>query len=111
VMDRARMGDYQAMASELRAAGIRAEVYLGNPKNFGIQLKYADNSLSLIATIEGGEEKAAEIVPIMDMILGAQLAKEASLEEWKARPSQIEAPRMQLVDKVREMLAAQVAGQ
>jgi len=111
VMDRARMGDYQAMASELRAAGIRAEVYLGNPKNFGIQLKYADNRNSPIAIIEGGDEKAAGIVQIKDLILGAQLAKEASLEEWKARPSQIEAPRMQLVDKVREMLAAQVAGQ
>ena len=111
VMDRARMGDYQAMATELRAAGIRAEVYLGNPKNFGIQLKYADNRNSPIAIIEGGDEKAAGIVQIKDLILGAQLAKEASLEEWKARPSQIEAPRMQLVDKVREMLAAQVAGQ
>jgi len=111
VMDRARMGDYQAMATELRAAGIRAEVYLGNPKNFGIQLKYADNRNSPIAIIEGGDEKGAGIVQIKDLILGAQLAKEASLEEWKARPSQIEAPRMQLVDKVREMLAAQVAGQ
>ena len=111
VMDRARMGDYQAMATELRAAGIRAEVYLGNPKNFGNQLKYADNRSSPIAIIEGGDEKAAGIVQIKDLILGAQLAKEASLEEWKARPSQIEAPRAQLVDKVREMLAAQGAAQ
>jgi histidyl-tRNA synthetase len=50
-------------------------------------------------------------VQIKDLILGAQLAKEASLEEWKARPSQIEAPRAQLVDKVREMLAAQGTAQ
>ncbi|MCV6597137.1 MAG: histidine--tRNA ligase, partial [Mangrovicoccus sp.] len=35
VMDRDRMGDYLGMVSELRAAGIRAEAYLGNPKNFG----------------------------------------------------------------------------
>jgi histidyl-tRNA synthetase len=111
VMDRARMGDYQAMATELRAAGIRAEVYLGNPKNFGNQLKYADNRNSPIAVIEGGDEKVAGIVQIKDLILGAQLAKEASLEEWKARPSQIEAPRAQLVVKVREMLAAQGAAQ
>ncbi|MDB9965381.1 histidine--tRNA ligase, partial [Planktomarina temperata] len=111
VMDRARMGDYQAMATQLRAAGIRAEVYLGNPKNFGNQLKYADNRNSPIAIIEGGDEQAAGIVQIKDLILGAQLAKEASLEEWKARPSQIEAPRAQLVDKVREMLAAQGAAQ
>jgi histidyl-tRNA synthetase len=41
-MDRDRMADYMAMVGELRAAGIRAEVYLGNPKNFGNQLKYAD---------------------------------------------------------------------
>ena len=111
VMDRARMGDYQAMATQLRAAGIRAEVYLGNPKNFGNQLKYADNRNSPIAIIEGGDEQAAGIVQIKDLILGAQLAKEASLEEWKARPSQIEAPRAQLVEKVREMLAAQGAAQ
>ncbi len=29
VMDRAAMPDYQAMAAELRAAGLRAEVFLG----------------------------------------------------------------------------------
>ncbi|HLV33970.1 MAG TPA: histidine--tRNA ligase, partial [Spirillospora sp.] len=49
VMDRERMADYQAMAAELRAAGIRAEVYLGNPKNFGNQLKYADRRNSPLA--------------------------------------------------------------
>src|SRR5699024_9704686 len=52
VMDRARMADYQAMVGELRAAGIRAEVYLGNPKNFGNQLKYADKRRSPVAIIE-----------------------------------------------------------
>ena len=107
VMDRDRMSDYQAMATELRTAGIRAEVYLGNPKNFGNQLKYADNRNSPIAIIEGGEEKAAGIVQIKDLILGAKLAKDATLEEWKARPSQIEAPRGDLVVQVTQMLAAQ----
>ena len=43
-MDRDRMADYMGMVGELRAAGIRAEVYLGNPKNFGNQLKYADKT-------------------------------------------------------------------
>ncbi len=107
VMDRDRMSDYQAMATELRTAGIRAEVYLGNPKNFGNQLKYADNRNSPIAIIEGGEEKAAGIVQIKDLILGAELAKDATLEEWKARPSQIEAPRGNLMAQVKQMLAAQ----
>ena len=35
VMDRDRIGDYQEIVTELRNAGIRSEVYLGNPKNFG----------------------------------------------------------------------------
>ena len=107
VMDRDRMSDYQSMAAELRAAGIRAEVYLGNPKNFGNQLKYADKRKSPIAIIEGDVEKAAGIVQIKDLILGAELAKKASLEEWKARPSQIESPRAELIEQVRNMLLAQ----
>ena len=107
VMDRDRMSDYQSMAAELRAAGIRAEVYLGNPKNFGNQLKYADKRKSPIVIIEGDVEKAAGIVQIKDLILGAELAKKASLEEWKARPSQIESPRAELIEQVRKMLLAQ----
>ncbi|TNF65336.1 MAG: histidine--tRNA ligase, partial [Rhodobacteraceae bacterium] len=107
VMDRDRMADYQAMVAELRDAGIRAEVYLGNPKNFGNQLKYADRRASPIAIIEGAEEKARGVVQIKDLILGARIAENATLEEWKDRPSQIEAPRADLVARVRAMLAGQ----
>jgi histidyl-tRNA synthetase len=107
VMDRDRMADYQAMVGELRAAGIRAEVYLGNPKNFGNQMKYADRRGSPVAIIEGGDEKARGVVQIKDLILGAQLAQNATLEEWKDRPSQYEVPRGQLIEKVREILAGQ----
>ncbi|MEJ2031412.1 MAG: His/Gly/Thr/Pro-type tRNA ligase C-terminal domain-containing protein, partial [Maritimibacter sp.] len=106
VMDRGRMGDYQAMVGELRAAGIRAEVYLGNPKNFGNQLKYADKRLSPVAVIEGGEEHERGVVQIKDLVLGAKLAENATLEEWKERPSQIEVPRADLVVEVQKMLAA-----
>ena len=104
VMDRDRMGDYQAMVAELRSAGIRAEVYLGNPKNFGNQLKYADKRNSPVAVIEGGDEKANGVVQIKDLILGAKIAESASLEEWQDRPNQFEVPRDQLVSKVREIL-------
>lgn len=110
VMDRDRMADYQAMAGELRRAGIRAEVYLGNPKNFGNQLKYADKRESPVAIIEGADEKARGIVQIKDLILGAQIAQNATLEEWKERPSQYEVSRDQLVTKVREILDAQGQG-
>ena len=104
VMDRDRMADYQAMVAELRNAGIRAEVYLGNPKNFGNQLKYADKRNSPVAVIEGGDEHANGVVQIKDLILGAKIAQDASLEEWKERPSQFEVPRGDLVVKVREIL-------
>ncbi|SDC97922.1 histidine--tRNA ligase [Ruegeria marina] len=107
VMDRDRMADYQAMVAELRNAGIRAEVYLGNPKNFGNQLKYADKRNSPVAVIEGGDEKANGVVQIKDLILGAQIAASATLEEWKERPGQYEVARSDLVAKVREILAGQ----
>ena len=107
VMDRDRMADYQAMVTELRAAGIRAEVYLGNPKNFGNQLKYADKRHSPVAVIEGGDEKERGVVQIKDLILGAKIAESATLEEWKERPSQFEVPRADLVAKVREILDSQ----
>ena len=107
VMDRDRMADYQAMVTELRNAGIRAEVYLGNPKNFGNQLKYADKRNSPVAVIEGGDEKANGVIQIKDLILGAKIAESATLEEWKERPSQFEVSRGDLVAKVREILASQ----
>jgi histidyl-tRNA synthetase len=104
VMDRERMADYQAMVGELRAAGIRAEVYLGNPKNFGNQLKYADKRNSPVAVIAGSEEFAAGKVQIKDLILGARIAENATLEEWKERPSQYEVARADLVAEVRRIL-------
>jgi len=107
VMDRDRMADYQAMVGELRQAGIRAEVYLGNPKNFGNQMKYADRRGSPVAIIAGGDEFAKGVVQIKDLILGAQIAENATLEEWKERPSQYEVPRAGLVEKVREILSEQ----
>jgi histidyl-tRNA synthetase len=111
VMDKARMADYQTMVAELRNAGVRAEVYLGNPKNFGNQLKYADKRNSPIAIIAGGDEFEKGIVQIKDLILGAQMAENATLEEWKDRPSQIEALRTDLVAEVQKMLARQQGSQ
>jgi histidyl-tRNA synthetase len=104
VMDRDRMADYMGMVADLRNAGIRAEVYLGNPKNFGNQLKYADKRQSPIAVIQGGNEAEKGVVILKDLILGAQIAQNATLEEWKDRPAQLEVPRADLVAAVRKML-------
>ncbi len=105
VMDRERMADYMAMVGELRQAGIRAELYLGNPKNFGNQLKYADKRQSPVAVIQGGNEAEKGSVILKDLILGAKIAAGASLEEWKSRPAQVEISRADLVAEVRKMLS------
>jgi len=104
VMDRDRMGEYLSMAADLRNAGIRAEVYLGNPKNFGNQLKYADKRQSPVAVIQGADEAARGVVILKDLVLGAQIAQSATLEEWKDRPAQIEVPMADLVAAARKML-------
>ncbi|MDZ4394953.1 histidine--tRNA ligase [Cypionkella sp.] len=106
VMDRDRMADYMGMVADLRQAGIRAEVYLGNPKQFGNQLKYADKRQSPIAIIQGGNEAEKGVVILKDLILGAKIAQSATLEEWKDQPAQVEVPRADLVEAVRKMLGA-----
>lgn len=86
---------------------MRAEVYLGNPKNFGNQLKYADQRDAPIAIIEGQDERERGVVQVKDLVLGAQIAKNATLDEWKDRPSQYEVARGDMLAKIREILAGQ----
>ncbi len=101
VMDRDRMADYMEICADLRKAGIAAEVYLGNPKNFGNQLKYADKRRARFAIIQGSDEAARDVVQVKDLVKGAKLAEQASLEEWKENPSQFEVPRAGLVARLK----------
>ncbi|MFD2181332.1 histidine--tRNA ligase [Rhodoplanes azumiensis] len=107
VFDRNRLADYQKMVATLRAAKIRAELYLGNPKNMGNQLKYADRRKSPCVVIQGSDEKAAGQVQIKDLIEGAKAAAAiASNQEWReSRPAQFAVAEDKLVDAVREVLA------
>jgi histidyl-tRNA synthetase len=108
VFDRERVADYQRMVSALRAANIRAELYLGNPKNnIGAQLKYADKRGSPCAVIQGGDEKARGEVQIKDLILGATLADTKDREEYlkKQAEAQFAVKEEALVDAVRKLLA------
>jgi histidyl-tRNA synthetase len=105
VMDRAAMADCQAMAAELRGAGVRAEVFLGGG-NLARQLRYADQRASPVAVIAGPDERARGVVQLKDLALGARLA--AEIEDraaWRAQPAQTEAPRSGLVEAVRALLA------
>jgi len=94
------------IASELRAAGMRTETYVGT-KKFGDQLKYADKRGAAIAVLEGSDERAKREVTLKDLALGAELAKNIeSRAEWVGnREAQISVKREELVQKVREMLA------
>ena len=107
VFDKERMADYQKMVQELRNAKIRAELYLGNPKNMGAQFKYADQRGSPCVVIQGSDEAAANKVQIKDLIEGAKAAENIETnEEWRAeRPAQFETDRDKLVEAVREVLA------
>ncbi|NKL76497.1 histidine--tRNA ligase [Rhizobium leguminosarum] len=103
------MGRYQKMTQELRAAGIRAEMFQGNWKKFGNQLKYADRRGCPVAIIQGGDERATSVVQIKDLIEGKRLSGEIEDNaSWReARVAQETAPEAGLVAKVKEILAAQ----
>jgi histidyl-tRNA synthetase len=110
VLDRDRMADYQRLVAELRAAGIAAELYLG-ASGMNAQLKYADRRRSLCAVIQGSNERDAPGGPqvvIRDLALGAELAKaskdRSDYLEMRQR-AQIAAPEIDLVERVREVLA------
>ncbi|MFN8832097.1 MAG: histidine--tRNA ligase [Labrys sp. (in: a-proteobacteria)] len=105
VMDKDRFADYQAMASELRSAGIRAEVYLGG-SGMKAQLKYADRRNAPVAVIQGSDEAARGEVQLKDLALGAEMAKaiEGNAEWREARVAQQTVPRADLVTAIARML-------
>jgi histidyl-tRNA synthetase len=108
VFDKDRLADYQGMVAKLRAANIRAELYLGNPRNLGNQLKYADRRNAPCVVIQGSDEKAKGEVTIKDLIVGAELAKlEKGREEHlqKQAQAQLSVPKAELVATVRNILA------
>ena len=90
-----------------RAAGIRAEVYLGDsgPK---AQLKYADRRDAALAVIVGGDEVANKQVTLKNLRRGADLAAQTTDREAYTKGQagiQKTVPRDQMVAQVRQMLA------
>ena len=106
IMDRDRLPEYQGMVTELRSAGIAAEMFLGTG-GFRKQLKYADRRSAPVAVIAGGNEFDKGEVSLKDLRLGAQLSKEIKdRDEWrKGQPAQVAVPRAELVAEIRKMMA------
>jgi histidyl-tRNA synthetase len=107
--DAESLGHYQKFTQDLRDAGIRAEMYQGNWKKFGNQLKYADRRNAPLAIIQGGDERANGEVQIKDLIEGKRLSGEIeSNEEWRAsRPAQVTVKEADLVAEVKRILSQQ----
>ena len=105
VFDKADSAGALGIAAELRAAGLRAESYVGNGK-MGDQFKYADKRGAAIAVVEGPDERAQGVVTIKDLALGAELAKSVeSRAEWVGnRQAQVSVKRSDLVAEVRKIL-------
>jgi histidyl-tRNA synthetase len=99
------MQHYLDAVSELRAAGIAAELYLGRA-GMKAQMKYADRRGAPAAVILGGDEIAAGQVTIKDLDAGrARAAAIADNDAWKAeRPGQQTVARDQLVAVVRSII-------
>jgi len=106
VMDRAEQAAYQALTATLRQAGIRAEMYLGEA-GMNAQLKYADRRNSLVAVIQGSNEREAGTVQLKDLRLGATLRGIKDREEYLAKQAeaQFTLPVGELVEGVRRVLA------
>jgi histidyl-tRNA synthetase len=107
VMEKERIADYQKMVQALREAGIRAELYLGNPKKFGKQLEYADKRNAPCVVIQGSDELAAGKVTLKDLVEGAKAA--AAIKDnaaWKEqRPAQVTVDAADLVAEVKKIVA------
>ena len=108
--DTESLGLYQQHVTKLRAAGIRAEMYLGGA-GMKAQMKYADRRGAPCVVIQGGDERANGEVQIKDLALGAKLS--AEIEDnatWReSRPAQFSVKEDALVDAVKGVLEAQAA--
>ncbi|MEL6423441.1 MAG: histidine--tRNA ligase, partial [Pseudomonadota bacterium] len=111
VMDAADTVSAQRMTRDLRAAGIRTEMYLGT-SGMRAQMKYADKRGAPCVVIEGEDERAAGTVTIKDLDEGARLSGEIEDNKtWReGRPAQFSAPRGDLVEAVTSVLARRGRG-
>ncbi len=106
----ARIADYMKMVSDLRANGIRAEMYLGGA-GMKAQMKYADRRGAPAVIIQGSNEKEAGEVQIKDLVEGAKIAASiADNAEYRAaRPAQFAVKESELVDAIRGILERRAA--
>ena len=106
--DTESLGRSQAHVAKLRAAGIRAELYLGGA-GMKAQMKYADRRNAPCVVIQGSDERAKAQVQVKDLIEGKRLSGNiADNKEWReSRTAQVTVSESELVGAVRRILDAQ----
>lgn len=108
IMDRDKLDEYLKIASELRDAGVRTDLYLGQEKGLRKQLQYADRVSARFAIIVGSNEIQKGVVTVKDLKAGESVSQNAAeREEWlkKTREIQREIPRKDLVQEIVKLLS------
>lgn len=97
------------IAKELRDAGIRAEAYFGKKRNMKAQLSHADHYEIPVAVIVGGDELAAGVVSVKDLLAGKREREEIEDREayrQAGKTGQVTVPRSEMIATVEGYLGA-----
>jgi histidyl-tRNA synthetase len=108
-MDPNLTSEYLAVTYELRRAGIRTEVHVGEPKRLKKQLQRADRLEIPFVILMGSQEHEKGVVTLKQMDEAREKAEGISDHEaWKsARFGQKEVPRAELVETLKRLLSGQ----
>jgi len=105
-MDKSLLPEYLALVSDLRSAGLNAEVFLKPKARLGDQLKYASDYGIPFAVIMGSDEVAAGRVTVKDLEAGKAASEriEDRVKWVEERPGQFEIGRDELIGKLKNLL-------
>ena len=106
-MDKKLLPAYLELVSELRKAGLNAEVYLKPKARLGDQLKYASDWEIPFAVIMGEDEIKAGEVTVKDLEAGKAASEDVTdREQWvEERPGQFQIARSELIVRLKSLLA------
>jgi histidyl-tRNA synthetase len=105
IMDQDRLADYIQLTNELRNEGIAVELYQGDQKGVGKQMKYADKVGIPFAVIIGSDEWVNNTVTVKNLVAGRSAAEGVSdRDAWlkSAGEVQVTIPRGKLVEHLRQ---------
>jgi histidyl-tRNA synthetase len=99
------MGEYLNLASEIRAANMACEVYLGR-SGMKAQMKYADRRFSPAVVMLGGDEIANGTLTIKDLDQGRALSTQITdNKQWReGRPGQVTLPRSEAINHLKSII-------